>query len=181
MHSLFGKDRKTGENFKTVMAHCVYSDGREIELMKKNGVIAAHCPASNTNLRSGIAPIRKLIQNGVSVGLGSDVGAGHTLSPFRVITDAVQMSKLYQGLVDENILALSFAEAFYLSTHGGGFFGNIGKFQDGFEMDALVLDDSDMPPSIPMTPEQRLERFAYLSLSQTGIRKKYVKGKAIRI
>ncbi len=179
MHSLFGFEIKTGERFKTIMAHCVYSDDEEIKLMSKNGVIAAHCPASNINLRSGIAPVRKLLQSGVPVGLGSDIGAGHTLSPFRAVTDAVQVSKLYQRLKDHDARPLTFAEAFYLSTHAGGFFGNIGKFCDGYMFDALVLDDSASRPLYPMTAAERLERYAYLFTDNKGIKEKYVNGKAV--
>lgn len=47
---LFGRD------CKTIMAHCVYSDDREIMRMKENGVFVAHCPESNINLSSGVAP-----------------------------------------------------------------------------------------------------------------------------
>ena len=41
-----------------IMAHCVLSGEEEIELMKKNGVFVAHCPESNENIKSGIAPVR---------------------------------------------------------------------------------------------------------------------------
>ena len=65
-----------GGNGKTVMAHCVHSTEEEIELMKKNKVFIAHCPESNINLSSGIAPIRKYLKLGMNVGLGSDVAGG---------------------------------------------------------------------------------------------------------
>ena len=64
---LFGRDSKT------VMAHCVHSDENEIRRMKENGVFIAHCPESNTNLSSGVAPIRQYLEEGMHVGLGSDV------------------------------------------------------------------------------------------------------------
>lgn len=60
----------------TIMAHCVYSEGEEVELLKKQNVFIAHCPASNTNLSSGIAPVRRFLQDGLRVGLGSDVAGG---------------------------------------------------------------------------------------------------------
>lgn len=42
------------------MAHCVYCPEEEIQLMKEQGVYVAHCPQSNTNLSSGIAPVKLL-------------------------------------------------------------------------------------------------------------------------
>src|SRR5699024_3907093 len=56
---------------KTIMAHCVYNTEEELQLMKENQVYAAHCPHSNYNLSSGIMPVRKFLDAGISVGLGS--------------------------------------------------------------------------------------------------------------
>ena len=47
------------------MAHCVHSDENEIRRMKENGVFIAHCPESNTNLSSGVAPIRQYLEEGM--------------------------------------------------------------------------------------------------------------------
>lgn len=69
-----------GDTAKTVMAHCVYCDDDEMNTMKQNGVFVAHCPASNSNIASGIAPIRRYLNSGLKVGLGSDVAGGNTLS-----------------------------------------------------------------------------------------------------
>ncbi|MEG0215786.1 MAG: amidohydrolase family protein, partial [Hungatella sp.] len=53
-----------GGDCKTVMAHCVYSGEEEQRRMKERGVFVAHCPQSNTNLSSGIAPIRRYLEEG---------------------------------------------------------------------------------------------------------------------
>lgn len=167
-----------GEN--TIMAHCVYSSPEEVALLKEKGTFVAHCPASNTNLASGIAPVRRYLDGGLRLGLGSDVAGGHTESMFRAITDAVQMSKLYWRLVDENCMPLCFAEAFYLATlGGGGFFGKVGSFAPGYEFDALVLDESDMPHWSDMNPRQRLEQYAYLEKGGSSLRAKFVRGRQI--
>ena len=101
-----------GEGCPAVMAHCVHSPQAEIELMKKRGVYIAHCPQSNTNLSSGIAPIREYLDKGLHVGLGTDIAGGHSLSMLRAIADAVQVSKLRWRLVDDRLKALTFEEAF---------------------------------------------------------------------
>ena len=91
-YDLFGKNDDINTDVKTVMAHCVWSTDEEVELMRNNGVFVAHCPASNMNLTSGIAPIRKYLDLGLNIGLGSDVAGGHSDSIFRAITDAIQVS-----------------------------------------------------------------------------------------
>ena len=44
----------------TIMAHCVHSTDEEIQMIKDQGVYIAHCPESNTDIASGIAPVRRL-------------------------------------------------------------------------------------------------------------------------
>lgn len=169
-----------GNGTKTIMAHCVYSSDDEINLIKKNKVFVAHCPASNTNLSSGIAPVRKYLDKGLNIGLGSDVGAGHTESIFRAIIDTIQMSKLYWRIIDDSCKPISFDEAFYLATLGGGkFFGKVGSFEKGYEFDAIVVDDSDLPYPQKLTIRQRLERIVYLSSDIRGLFAKYVAGEKI--
>ena len=93
-YGMFGKNNETDADVKTVMAHCVWSTDEEVELMRKNGVYVAHCPASNMNLTSGIAPIRKYFDLGLNIGLGTDIAGGHSDSIFRAITDTIQISKM---------------------------------------------------------------------------------------
>ena len=158
-YDLFGKNDDIDTNFKTVMAHCVWSTDEEVELMRKNGVFVAHCPASNMNLTSGIAPIRRYLDQGLNIGLGSDIAGGHSDSIFRAITDAIQVSKMYFRMVDESVKPLVFPEAFYLATKGGGaFFGKVGSFEEGYEFDALVLDDSILSHPLELDIRQRIER-----------------------
>ena len=62
-----------GGGYPCIMAHCVHSNEDEQALMKKNGVFIAHSPESNMNLASGVAPINKFLDNGLRVGLATDV------------------------------------------------------------------------------------------------------------
>ena len=84
------------------MANCVWSTDEEVKRMRDNDVFIAHCPASNMNLSSGIAPVRKYLDMDMRIGLGSDVAGGQTESMFRAITDAIQVSKMYRRYIDEN-------------------------------------------------------------------------------
>lgn len=144
-------------------------------------VIMAHCPSSNMNVSSGIAPMRKYLDLDLNLGLGSDVAGGTSESMFQTLTKAIEVSKLYWRLIDQNAKALSFKEAFYLATMAGGkFFGDVGAFKEGYEFDALVLDDSILRTTLDLSIEERLERAVYLSLDlQGGIVHKFVKGKML--
>ena len=168
-----------GGDCPTVMAHCVWLGDQEMDLMRNQSVFAAHCPQSNMNLSSGIAPMRKLLDRGIAAGLGSDVAGGCHSSIFRAMTDAIQVSKLYWRLVDSNCIPLRMEEAFYLGTMGGGaFFGKTGTFLPGYEFDALVIDDSQNRSASPPDKSGRLSRLMYQPENARLIRK-YVRGKDI--
>ncbi|MBE5037154.1 amidohydrolase family protein [Subdoligranulum sp. DSM 109015] len=153
-----------GGDCPTVMAHCVWSGEEERALMKENGVFIAHCPQSNINVSSGIAPVKNYLKEGQKVGLGSDVAGGAHLSIFRAMTDAIQSSKLRWRLVDQDTPALTLPEAFYMATKGGGaFFGKVGSFEPGYDFDAVVMDDAELPTTRDCTLAERLERVVYLS------------------
>ena len=179
-YGLFGEDHRRGRSIRTVMAHCVYSSEDEIKRLHDNGVFVAHCPASNVNLSSGIAPVRKYIDEGLKIGIGSDVAGGHTESMLQAVCHVVQASKMYWRLEDRNMKPLSFDEAFYLGTKGGGeFFGKVGSFEEGYDFSAVILDDSYIPYPGELTLHDRLERAAYLSLDMVGLCAKYVAGRKL--
>ena len=169
-----------GNSANTVMAHCVWSTDEEIALMKERGVFIAHCPASNMNVASGIAPIRRYLDEGLQVGLGSDIAGGHSTSIFTAMVDAMQVSRLYWRHIDQSRKPLSFPEALYMATKGGGaFFGKAGSFERGFEFDAIVIDDSVLPHPQDLTVAQRAERAVWLGGDRKGLAAKYVRGKRI--
>ena len=145
----------------TIMAHCVWTHGKELELMKRNGVMVAHCPTSNFNIASGMAPIRTFLDEGLPIGLGSDISGGHDLNMFRMLVYAIQVSKMqYQQNHDKPFLTLP--EIFWIATKSAGsFFGKVGSFEPGYEFDALVIDDSVLYPS-EYSLLHRLERFIYV-------------------
>jgi guanine deaminase len=117
---------------------------------------------------------------GLNIGLGSDVAGGHSESIFRAITDAIQVSKMYFRLVDESCKPLVFSEAFYLATKGGGkFFGKVGSFEEGYEFDAVVLDDSVLAHPQELTLAERMERAVYLGLDEKSVSHKFVAGAKI--
>lgn len=164
----------------TVMAHCIYVTEDEMDLMAKNQVYVAHCPTSNFNLSSGIAPIRKFLNKNIPVGIGTDISAGHTVSMMTTIVTAIQASKMYWLYVNDDEECLSTTEAFYLATKGGGnFFGKVGSFEKDYEFDALVIDDSSLSDYNKRTIEERVQRFIYTG-DDRQISKRYVRGKELK-
>lgn len=149
----------------TVMAHFIYPTRHEMELIKERGVTIAHCPQSNGNVAAGIPPIRQMLDLGVKVGLGSDIAGGYSVSIFRAMSEAVYLSKLQWLRSEKKDSFLSVPESFYLGTKGGGqFFGKVGSFESGYELDAIVVDDRSLcVPADRLSTEERIERVIHLS------------------
>ena len=171
-----------------IMAHCVLSGEREMDLLAEKGVYIAHCPQSNTNLSSGIAPVRRFLEKQIPAGLGSDVAGGAHTSIFRMMSDAIQVSKLRQTLAAPNDKALTLEEAFYLGTAGGGsFFGKIentdfgsaGSFEEGWDFDAVIINDDPLASAVKRNIRDRLERIVYLS-DDRHIAAKYARGVLVK-
>ncbi|MDR1972316.1 MAG: amidohydrolase family protein [Treponema sp.] len=184
-----------GGGIPTIMAHCVWPEEGELQLIRERGVYVAHCPQSNTNIGSGIAPARRLLNRGIPVGLGSDVAGGIHSSIFRAMGDAIQVSKLRKALAEssagapagtaagapigeDDLRPLGLEEAFWMGSAGGGAFFNTGSFEEGKEFDCLVIDDADLAAPFPLSLRDRLERTVYLS-EDRHIQAKYVRGKRI--
>jgi guanine deaminase len=162
----------------TVMAHCVWTDGEELEMLRHRGVMVAHCPTSNFNVASGLAPIRRFLDAGIPVGLGSDVSGGHDFSIFRMMVYAIQVSKMHYQR-DKSCKFLTLSEAFWIATKSAGrFFGQVGSFEPGYDFDALVIDDSDLVIDTGYSLLQRLERFVYIG-DDRHITARYCQGRLI--
>lgn len=168
-------------NDKTVMAHCVHSDERERQAMKDNGVWVAHCPDSNVNLISGTAPVRKMMNEGVRVVLGSDIAGGAILPMSQVVAAAIRASKVKRIETNWTDDFLTVAEAFYLGTAAAGaFFGAKGGFAAGDKLHAVVVDDARFPtPVRKLTVKERFERAVYL-MTKADISAVYSDGRLVK-
>lgn len=133
-------------NSRTIMAHGIYLDETERKTFHRVGASVSHCPNSNYAIRSGIAQVRRLLDDGVNVGLGTDFAGGNSAS----ILDAIRLCLIAADTInfqardkgDEKNHSLSLDEAFYLATMGGAkaMKLNVGNFEIGKEFDALVVN-----------------------------------------
>lgn len=147
-----------------IMAHCVFSDETERAAMKKAGVWVVHCPDSNNNIASGIAPLRLMLNEGVNVALGSDIAGGAKLSMLDVATQAIRLSKLRWLESGKKEAFLTVREAFYLiTTAGQTYFGAKPGFGLGEPLHAVVFNDSKFAANPSISLEERLERIIYLA------------------
>ncbi len=122
---------------RTVLAHGVHLTDDEIALLAQRGGRVSHCPNSNLFLGSGLMPLRRLIEAGVRVGLGSDIGAGTTPSPFNAMADCYKVQQVRGDVLNP-------FQLWYLATLGGARVLSLddraGSLEPGKDADFLVLD-----------------------------------------
>ncbi|XP_068619899.1 guanine deaminase [Battus philenor] len=182
-------------NNKCIMAHAVILADDEIELLARKNVSIAHCPASNTRLQSGLCPVRKLLDNHITVGLGTDVSGGDSstiLDAMRRTMDVSTHLEFFEGTSSRP--ALNWKEVFYLATLGGAkalrLDQKIGSFEVGKEFDALVIDlyiDGGQIDKYQYSMVEKeddrlmamLQRFIYVG-DDRNIAQVYVKGKKVK-
>ena len=121
------------------LAHCVHLSVDEIETLKSTGTNVVHCPSSNLKLGSGIAPIAKLLEEGISVSLGADGAAcNNRLDMFTEMRTAALLQKVLHG---PEVLPAN--RALRMATiHGAtamGLEGEIGSIEVGKKADLSVV------------------------------------------
>ena len=120
-------------------AHSVHVDEPEIALMARTGTGVAHCPTSNMRLASGIAPLRRMIDSRVKVGLGVDGSASNDGS--HLLAEARQALLLQRVMGDPQ--GLKAKEALWLATRGGASVlgrEDIGQITVGKAADFIAID-----------------------------------------
>lgn len=172
---------------KTIMAHCIYLDGKEINLLKKTKTKIAHCPTSNRFLMSGIMPFRKYEKQGLCIGLGTDVAGGYSLSMLNEMKEAIENSKsLFVSSEGKMGGLMTTFGAFYLATLGGAkvlsMEDKIGSLEKGKRADFLVIDHRQSDPmngqSEYQKPEQILSRLIYRG-DKSVIKDVFIEGEKI--
>jgi len=191
-------------NDKTILAHAVHLEKEECELIKARRAGISHCPTSNFNLRSGIAPVGKYLDMGIKVGLGTDVSGGFNLSMLQAVRSASISSKIIafqspspspHGKFASKQLPIS--ALLYLATLGGaevcGLDQAVGSLVEGKSFDALIVSvrndagnpslwGADFDIGDGRSEEDKLkvylERFLFTG-DDRNIRRVYVQGKLV--
>lgn len=153
-------------------AHCVKLDGAEIDLFARSRTGVAHCPCSNCRLGSGIAPIRRMRDQGVPVGLGVDGSASNDSS--NMIAEARQAMLLQR--VANGADAMSARETLEIATRGGADVLNrpdCGRLMPGKRADIAIWDITGIESAGSWDPA------ALLLAGPTRVKHLFVEGRQI--
>lgn len=163
---------------RSVFAHGVQLTDAERARLAASGAAVAFCPTSNLFLGSGLFALDAAGDAGVKVGLGTDVGAGTSLSQLRTLGAAYQVMQLQGRSLDAR-------RSLYLATLGGavalGLEDRIGSFSTGRDADFVVLDPAATSVLAQRTATSLADRlFALFTLGdERAVRATYVRGRQV--
>ncbi|GAB7017531.1 5'-deoxyadenosine deaminase [Halostagnicola bangensis] len=128
----------TGED--VVLAHCVWTNEREREILAETGTHVTYCPSSNMKLASGVAPIMDYLERGIPVALGNDgPPCNNTLDPFTEMRQASLLQKVDRldpvAIPAEDILEM----ATITGARAAGF-DELGALREGWRADIIGID-----------------------------------------
>jgi len=141
-------------NDVTCLAHCIWLNDHEVDLLAQHRARVLHCPSSNMKLGSGIAAIPRYLKRGISVSLGADgAPCNNSLNMFQEMRLAALIQKPIHGPT-----AMPARTVLRLATMGGagalGLDREIGSIEPDKVADVVLLDLSQLwnsPPSL--TPD----------------------------
>ena len=178
----------------SIMAHCPYLTEMEGEMFAELGVSIAHCPMANSYFSSAVAPVRRFREQGIHVGLGTDISGGYSPSMYENIRQAVLVSRLLETGVDARIpeskrgygeARISLVQAFWLATAGGAEALGLplATFEPGRAFDLQIIDAKreyyDLTGfGVYNAPVDQLARILYLG-TPSNIRQVYVQGELV--
>ena len=124
----------------TVAAHCVWVSDEDLEIMAQKGVTAVHNPVSNLKLGSGVMPLRKMLDKGINVALGTDgVASNNRLDVLREMQTA---AILHKGISRDPAITLA-SDMLPLATRNGALSqgrADCGKLEVGAKADLVLID-----------------------------------------
>lgn len=164
-------------NERLILAHCIWLDEQEKQIIKERGVHVSHCPSSNLKLASGIADIPDLLENGSSVSLGADgAPCNNNLDMFNEMRLAALIQKPLHGPTSMNARTV-----FKMATIGGaravGMDQEIGSIEAGKKADIAILNLNHFHtfPSYDVDP---ISRIVY-SATRADVETTIVNGKVV--
>jgi guanine deaminase len=178
---------------RAILAHGNFVTADDRAVLKQRGAAIAHCPLSNAYFANAVLPLREALDEGVSLGLGSDIAGGSSPSLLDIARMAVTASRMRASGVDAGAAAdvrgipgavISVAEAFWLATAGGGEALGlpIGVFAKGAEFDAVLFDPNAPSSDVRISPEETAaERFEKIvrCAGRTNLTAVWVRGRQV--
>ena len=132
--------KRTFEGIHNILAHCVKISERDIENLKETNTYISHCPVSNLKLGCGVAPVAKMIENGLNVSLGTDgQGSGSNLDMF----ETMKYAALLQKGINEDPKEMEAYEVIKMATVNGAKalnLKNIGKIEEESIADLIIIN-----------------------------------------
>jgi cytosine/adenosine deaminase-related metal-dependent hydrolase len=130
-------------NARALLAHCIHVDDTDVETLRETQTRVAHCPKSNSKLHHGVAPLRKFLEQGIVVGLGSDsVASNNVCDLFEEARYALLLAR--SDVAEKRRAAdLSAHDVLQLTTAGGaaalGMSEQVGVLQVGMQADFAIV------------------------------------------
>jgi 5-methylthioadenosine/S-adenosylhomocysteine deaminase len=164
------------------LAHCVHLSDGDVAGLAAGGVSVSHNPRSNSRYGNGVAPLRRLLDAGVVVGLGTD-GPDSTFSCD--IFEEARLAAFLARATARDPLALSADEALGLATGGGaralGLDGQVGRLQEGSRADVIVVDlaSPSMAPVLTAEPHRNVVPVLVFAAVGKDVRDVVVDGRVV--
>ena len=137
-------DRAGGLGQRTVLAHAIHLSDREIGRLVETGTKVAHCPSSNLFLASGIMPLARYLEAGLSIGLGTDVAGGPDASLFTVMRVGAYAQVARRTVAGDAGPILGPLDWLRIGTLSGaralGLGDRIGSLEQGKEADLIAVE-----------------------------------------
>jgi 5-methylthioadenosine/S-adenosylhomocysteine deaminase len=135
---------------RTLLIHSVWVDETDLDIIARRQAPVAHCPESNMKLASGVAPVPRMIDKGIVVGLGSDgCASNNDMDLFHEMDTTAKLHKVHHA--DPSVLDA--AKVVRMATMGGAralsLDHKIGSLEKGKEADLIVIDTA-RPHLTPM-------------------------------
>jgi 5-methylthioadenosine/S-adenosylhomocysteine deaminase len=163
---------------RVLAAHSIWLSDHDIELYREHRVSVAHCPQSNAKLASGVAPLTRLLGEGIAVGLGTDGPASNNDLD---LWEEMRFAALLARIHDRDAAALPAAAALDLATRGAGeALGRpeLGRLAPGSPADMVLVDLED-PAFVPLHDDAQVVEHLVWSGSSRLVTHVWVAGRQV--
>ncbi len=163
---------------RVLAAHSIWLSDRDIDIYRVHDVAVAHCPQSNAKLASGVAPLVRLLGDGIRVGLGTDGPASNNDLD---LWEEVRLAAMLARIHERDAAALPAAAALDLATRGAG--AALGRPELGILRPGSVADmvaiDLDSPAFVPLLEDAQLIDHLVWSASSRLVTDVWVAGRQV--